>query len=76
MLATYIAISKPYPILAILFRRFQNSLLVGLLIFLLWAYLTKDIPETRRALIRVAGWIEQRFNDMKEVTRSRKSTER
>jgi hypothetical protein len=35
-----------------------------------------DIPETRRALIRVAGWIEQRFDDMKEVTRRRKSTER
>jgi hypothetical protein len=76
VLAIYIAILKPYPVLAILFRRFQNSLLVGLLIFLLWAYLTKDIPKTRRASIRVAGWIEKRFNDMKEVTRSRKSTER
>jgi hypothetical protein len=76
VLSTYIAISKPYPILALLFRRFQNSLLVGLLIFLFWAYLTKDIPETCGALISVAGWIEKRLNDIKEVTRSRKSTER
>jgi hypothetical protein len=54
---------KPYPILALLFRCFQNSLLVGLLIFLLWAYLAKDIPETRRALISVAGWIEKSLTD-------------